>query len=78
MFLRDVLAGWCKINNSESTHVIAKEIIWNSSQNDWYEKGIKLIEHKYDFRNQKCYTLEQLQYVYNIHRKDFFKYYNIQ
>ena len=27
MFLRDVLAGWCKINNSESTQVITKEII---------------------------------------------------
>ena len=78
MLLRDVLAGWCKINNSESTHVIAKEIIWNNSQNDWYEKGMKLIEHKYDFRNQKCYTLEQLQNVYYIHHKDFFKYYNIQ
>ena len=79
MFLRDVLAGWCKINNSESTHVIAKEIIWNNSQikcnnkilfyHDWYEKGIKLIEHIYDFRIQKFYTLEQLQHLYNIHQK---------
>ena len=35
MFLLDVLAGWCKINNvnnCESTHVITKEIIWNNSQ----------------------------------------------
>ena len=32
MFLRDVLAGWCKINAFESPHVIAKEIIWNDSQ----------------------------------------------
>ena len=55
MFLRDVLAGCCKINTSESTHVIAMEIIWNNSQitcynkilfyHDWYKKGIKLIEN---------------------------------
>ena len=87
MFLRDVLAGWCKINNSESTHVITKEIIWNNSHikcnnkilfyHDWYEKGIKLIEHIYDFRIQSFYTLEQLQNLYNIHQKDFLKYYNI-
>ena len=32
MFLRDVLAGRCTINHSESTHVITKEIIWNNSQ----------------------------------------------
>ena len=60
MFLWDVLAGWCKINNSESTHVITKEVIWNNFHikcynkilfyHDWYEKGIKLIEHIYDFR----------------------------
>ena len=87
MFLWDVLAGWCKINNSESTHVITKEIIWNNSQikcnnkilfyHDWYEKGIKLIEHIYDFRVQRFYSLEQLQNLYNIHQKDFLKYYNI-
>ena len=35
MFLRDLLAGWCKINNSESTHVIAKEIIWTNSLLPW-------------------------------------------
>ena len=87
MFLWDVLAEWCKINNSESTHVTTKEIIWNNSQikcnnkilfyHDWYEKGIKLIEHIYDFRVQRFYTLEQLQNLYNIHQKDFLKYYNI-
>ena len=26
------LLGWSKINNVESTDVIAKEIIWNNSQ----------------------------------------------
>ena len=60
MFLQDVLAGWCKINYYESTHVIAKEIIWNNSQlkcnkqiifyHDWYKKGIKIIEQIYAFR----------------------------
>ena len=41
------------------------------------KKGIKLIEHIYDFRVQRFYTLEQLQNLYNIHQKDFLKYYNI-
>ena len=87
MFLLAVLAGWCKINNSESTHVIAKKIMWNNSQmkynnkilfyHDWHEKRIKVIEHIYDFRIHKLYTLEQLQNLYNIHQKDFLKYYNI-
>ena len=87
MFLRDVLAGRCTINNSESTHVITKEIIWNNSQikcnnkipfyHGWYKKGIKLIEHIYDFRIQTFYTIEQIQNLYNIHQKDFLKYYDI-
>ena len=60
MFLRDVIAGWCKINISETTRVIHKEIIWNNSQIkcnnkvlfyvDWFEKRMKFIEHIYDFR----------------------------
>ena len=59
MFLRDVLAGCRKINASESTHVIAMEIIWNNSQvkcNNkifFYHnrvKRIELIEHIHDFR----------------------------
>ena len=86
MFLRDVLAGWCKINNYD-TNMIAKEIIWNNSKikcnskvlfyRDWYEKGIKFIEHIYDFRQRKFHTLEQLQNLYNISENNFLKYYNI-
>ena len=81
MFLWDVLAGWSNINASEFTHVIAKETILSMSHIksnnkilfylDWYEKGIKLQEHVYDFRTQKCYTLEQLQNLYNIHQNYF-------
>ena len=87
MFLRDILAGWCKINTSETTRVIHKEIIWNNSQIkcnnkvlfyvDWFEKGIKFIEHIYDFRFRKFHTIEQLQNLYNISENDFLKYYNI-
>ena len=67
--------------------MITKEITRNNSHikcnnkilfyHDWYEKGIKLIEQIYDFRIQKLYSLEQLQNLYNIHQKDFLKYYNI-
>ena len=59
-FLRDVLAGWCKINYLEDTQAVAKAILCNNSQitcrdkflfySEWYKKGIKLIEHINDFR----------------------------
>ena len=87
MFLRDIVAGWCKINSSETTNAFAKEIIWNNSQIkcnnkvlfylEWFEQGIKFIEHIYDFRIRQFYTLEQLQNLYNISQNDFLKYYNI-
>ena len=87
MFLRDILAGGCKINTSETTRVIHKEIIWNNSQIkcnnkvlfylDWFEKGIKFIEHIYDFRFRKFHTIEQLQNLYSISENDFLKYFNI-
>ena len=86
-FLRDVLLGWSKINNVESTDVIAKEIIWNNSQikcdnklifyQQWFEKGIKFIEHIYDFRSRNFYTIEQLKNLYNVSLNDFLKYHNI-
>ena len=44
---------------------------------DWFEKGIKFIEHIYDFRYRKFHTIEQLQNLYNISENDFLKYYNI-
>ena len=31
-FLRDILAGWCKINYLGGTQAVAKEILWNNSQ----------------------------------------------
>ena len=87
MSLWVVLAGLCNINASGSTHVIEKGIIWNNSQikcnnkihfyHDWYEMGIQLIEHIYDFSIQTLYTLEQLQNLYNIHQNDYRKYHNI-
>ena len=73
MFLGDVLAGWCTINSLESTQSVAKEIIWNNSQirSDnkvlfyrwWFERGIKFLEHIYDFRTKQFYTLGHLQLI---------------
>ena len=87
MSLWGVLAGWCNINASESTHVIEKGIISNNSQikcnnkihfyYDCYEMGIQLIEHIYNFSIQTLYKLIQLQNLNNIHQNDFLKYYNI-
>ena len=44
---------------------------------DWYEKGIKYMEHIYEFRIRKFHTIEQLQNLYNISENVFLKYYNI-
>ena len=32
----------------------------------WFERGIKILEHIYDFRTKQFHTLMQLQNVYNI------------
>ena len=87
LFLRDVLTAWCKINENGSTKTVTKEIIWNNSQikcnnnilfyRDWYDKGIKLTEHIYDFRTRQFYTVNQLKDLYGISENDFLKYYNI-
>ena len=41
------------------------------------KKGIKLIEHIYDFRLRRFYTFEQMRNLYDISKNDFLKYFNI-
>ena len=66
---------------------VSKEIIWNNSEikhenkilfyRDWYIKGIKQIEHKYDYRIKRFYPFKQVQNLYDIPRNDFLKYFHI-
>ena len=43
----------------------------------WQERGIKYIEHIYDYRIKQFYNFEELQNLYDISDKDFLKYYHI-
>ena len=58
-FLKNTLTAWSKTNYKENPIHISKQIIWNSSYikfintiiyyKKWHEKGIKYIEHIYDY-----------------------------
>ena len=76
------------MNLTKQTGIVSKEIIWNNSEikhdgkliyyQHWCGRGIKYIEHLYDFRLERFYTFEQMKDMYSIPRNDFFfKYYNI-
>ena len=63
------------------------EIIWNNTEikcngetffyKDWYEKGIKFLEHFFDFRINNYYDFETFRYMFNLRSNDFLKYYNM-
>ena len=87
-FLKDVLTSWAKVNNSCSDKPLSKEIVWNNSKiklnntktlfyKAWYDKGIKFIEHLFDFRSKQFYTFEQMKQLYGIPNGDFLKYYTL-
>ena len=82
-----MLIAWCKINYSETQKSISKQIIWNNSDikcsntilynKQWQERGIKYIEHIYDYKIKQFCNFEELQNLYDISDKDFLKYYHI-
>ena len=87
MFLKDILISWQKIQIGLPKNNIKKEIIWNNTEikcngetffyKDWYEKGIKFLEHFFDFRINNYYDFETFRYMFNLRSNDFLKYYNI-
>jgi hypothetical protein len=54
-FLKDILIAWHNIKNDKLNETAGKQVIWNNSKirkgsnllymKDWYDKGIKYIEH---------------------------------
>ena len=86
-FLKDVVTSWTKLNNPNTEQVVHKQIIWNNSKiknrgnvlffNEWYERGIKFVEHIFDFRSKMFYTFEHLKWLYNIPSGDYLKYYTL-
>ena len=44
---------------------------------EWHEKGIKYIEHIYDYRSNTFYIFNNLQNLYDLNATDFLKYHQI-
>ena len=86
-FLKNILTVWSKINYKETPTRISKHIIWNNSYikcnnniiyyKEWHDKGIKYIEHIYDYRSNTFYDFNTLQNLYGINTNDFLKYHQI-
>lgn len=88
-FLYDVLVSWCKLNaiHCKNDSNIGKQVIWNNSNIKlkgkplfylkWLEKGIKNIEHIYDYRTHKFLTFENIMLIFNVSSNDFLKYYSL-
>ena len=87
VFLKNILIAWCQINYSDTQKSISKQIIWNNPDikcsktilyyKQWQKRGIKYIEHIYDYRIKHFYNFEGLQNLYDISDKDFLKYFHI-
>ena len=86
-FLKDVLMSWIKIKNNyeEKNNIsISKTVIWNNKlikQNgrtlyykEWYQKGIKLFEHIYDYRTKSYHSFNEIKYLYDIGEHNYLKY----
>ena len=85
-FLQDILLSWVNVINNDVCNIkyIGKEIIWNNKNikvnnktffyKNWFEKGIKNIEHIYDYRKKEFYHFEQLIELYQIPPTDYLKY----
>ena len=82
-FLNEMLKAWVtlkpKIKNDAR-----KCIIWNNSDikvnneslyyKQWHEKGVLYLEHIFDFRINRFYTFDLIQYLYDIPPHDFLRY----
>lgn len=75
-FLLDVLLAWTKIKGSYKPKNKGKEIIWNNSflkiggktffDKIWFDRGIKFIEHIYDYRKKDFYDFREFINLYDL------------
>jgi hypothetical protein len=88
VFLRDVISSWNKIKSKETEGHVTKTIIWNNSTivknnqhtffyQNWFNMGVKFLEHIYDFRSKSYYTFEAFKTLYEIPSTDYLKYYTL-
>ena len=83
-FLRDIILSWMLVKNTDKEPIIDREILWNNSNikidkktvffKSWFEKGIKLIKHIFDYRTKDFYSFKDMVYIFNIPETDFLKY----
>ena len=87
-FLCNVLESWIQIKNDrKEPEQIGKIIIWNNSKikinnktlfyQHWNEKGIKYLEHIYNYQTKSFYDFITLQRLYSIENTDFLKYHTL-
>jgi len=87
-FLRDILLSWNKVKSYDKSGHINKTILWNNStieQNNqntffysnWFNRGIKFLEHIFDFRSKTFYNFDTFQNLYDIPTNDYLKYYTL-
>ena len=79
--------SWAKIKSSYDKNVERRFILWNNSNikvngnpifiKDWYNRGIKYVDHLYDFRSKKFYGFTQVKQIYGLNDGDFLKYYSV-
>ena len=85
-FLQEILIAWVKITNDKHKDLknIGKQIIWNNKHiqirnntliyKTWLDKGIRNIEHIYDYRLKEFYRFQQIIELYSISPNDYLKY----
>ena len=83
VFLKYILISCQNIQIGLPKSNIRTEIIWNNSEikcdvetifyKDWYEKGIKFVEHFSDFRINNYYDFKTIRYMFNVRSNDFFE-----
>ena len=85
-FLQEILIAWVKITNDKHKDLknIGKQIIWNNKHiqirnntliyKTWLDKGIRNIEHIYDYRLKEFYRFQQTIELYSISPNDYLKY----
>ena len=86
-FTTDICSSWSNINanfNNKNKLHENKIIIWHNSEikienktvffQIWHDKGIKYVEHLFEFRTRSFYTFEDFKFLYNIDQNQFYKY----
>lgn len=86
-FLFEVLQAWSEINRMYTNTCASKIILWNNADitingstiyyDSWSEKGIKFVQHIFDYRTKEYYTFEEMKRLYGLLNADYLKYYQL-